>query len=385
MYRPSRETGRRAGIALIAVGVLFALVFGGVLAISPVPAGTHSLAPAAAHAPSASHAANAPALSTAVHPAASPASVALAIQTPLATYTVLPVNLIFTVSVVNSTISTTNTTLWLNISDQATHTLCVSNNLAALISNTSASTVYYGLTLDSSYFVNYSAACPNFLSDVGSMSLAVVENGLANGVATSQVKELSSFILTTPTSLLHVTPVAGQAQTYSIFANYSAQYTGRIELTVFSPSGAVVFSSNLAWNGTTVTYATWTETIPGVYPYTLTVNTAYSVTGFNTTGSINVLPPTNTYTNTTTWSNSTLIPGLSAGAAGTILLVVGLLIGMIVAMVVGRLVWGGPKTVAPAQPWSGKAAAANQCSVCGQTFATPEELAAHSKTEHGMQ
>jgi len=317
------------------------------------------------------------------HPSAVTTGVSVAILTTLPTYTVVPTTVVFQVSVVNSTISTDNTTIWLNITDATTSTLCTSNNISSLVSDTSMGTVNYWLTVDSTFFTGYATACPGFLGDGGSMSIAVIQGG-PNGTASAEADEGTSFVIVTPSSLLHVLPTAS-AHTYSIYANYTAQYTGKVQLTIYNPAGAVVLSASLARNGSQVTTVSWTETITGVYPYTLSVYTAYDTTGFNTTGSINVLPTTNVYTNTSSWSNSSLIPGLSSGASGTILLVVGLLIGMIVAMVVGRMVWGGPKTVAPAQPWDSKTAGTNTCSTCGRSFATPEELAEHGKSEHGLQ
>jgi len=322
------------------------------------------------------------------HPSASPTQAFISIQTTATPFTVIPANIIFSISVTNSTISTANTSLWLNVSDATTSTLCVTNDISGLVVDTSASTAYYVVALAASSFTNYSKACPSFLSDGDSFTIAVIQNGLANGVAVAtSTPFLTSFILVAPTSLLHVGPTASTT-TYAISANYTAQYSGRVELQIYNTAGTtVIFSANLARNGTSTTTVTWTEAAPGSYPYTLTLFTAYYTTGFNTTGSINVLPVTIVHNNATTWENSTFIPGLTAGAAGTILLVVGLIVGMIVALLVGRMVWGGQKGVAPAQPWTGKTegANANVCSTCGRSFATPEELSEHAKTEHGMQ
>jgi hypothetical protein len=335
-----------------------------------------------AHSPIAASSGAAPA----VHPAAA-ATAAIALQVPVTTYTVLPWTLVFSLTVANAVISPANTTLWLNFTDQTTHTACATNNESGLVAATASPTAYYTIQVTSALLPNVTvpAGCSGFLSDVDSVSVAVIQNGGANGFAFASVAPLTSIVLVVPTVSLNV--VVASAQTYTLSATYTAQYSGRVLLTIYNSAGGTVLSANLAYNGSTPTSVSWTETTAGQYPYTLTLYTAYSTSGFNATGSVNIIAGTPTYTNTTTWSNSTLIPGVSSGAAGTILLVVGLLVGMIVAMVVGRLVWGGPKTVSPAQPWSGDKAAAgtNTCSVCGKSFATPEELAEHGKTEHGMQ
>jgi len=333
-------------------------------------------------------------------------SVTVYLNTPVSTYTVLPYIIALNITAVNAPILTTNTWLWLNITDYVTSAVCTSTNISAMITDavlpgsglSASEAVTFPLT--TAYFVNYSTACPNLGIDPAYIDITATVNGGPNGVAAASavqfgiynvllppgwgVTPVTSIIFTPVTGVLQVSEVAGQVYTYSMYADYSGQYSGKIQLSIFNTAGtAVIFSSNLRWNGTTPRTVTWTQSTPGSYPYTLGVYTTYGV--YNFSGSIAVLPATNVYTNTTSWVNSTFIPGLSAGAAGSILLVVGLIVGMLVAIVVGRLVWGSPKP-APAQPWTPKAGtAANQCSVCGQSFATPEELAAHSKTEHGMQ
>jgi len=333
-------------------------------------------------------------------------TVTLYLATPFSTYTVLPSTVDLNLTVTNSPITPTNTLLWLNITDYITGVICGSNNISAMVTAASPAagssfvTEYISFPLTSAYFTSALAACPALSVDSAWVNMTATVNGGANGIGVATgyqygfcnlvvgigwcVPTVSSFVYTPPTSLLHVSQVSGQIYTYSLYANYSGQYTGKVLVTIYTPSGTgVVFSYNLRWNGTTPTVVTWVETTPATYPYTLSVSSAYGT--YNTSGSLVVSPATYVYTNETSWTNSTFIPGLSAGAAGSLLLVVGLIVGMIVAIVVGRRVWGGPKP-APAQPWTPKTTgAANECSVCGRSFATPEELAAHSKSEHGMQ
>jgi len=341
-----------------------------------------------------------------VHPAQPATEVSLQLITGLGTYTALPTNLILNLTVNNSGIDTVspNTWLWVNVTDYVTNTYCGSNNVSSMVTpagpmtGSTFATEYITFALTSAFFTGDSAACPGIANDTAllNMTATVTDPTNGTGVATGYqlgvcnvfvfgwcVPTVSAFVFTPPTSLLHVTPVSGATYTFSIYADYTGQYVGKVLLSVYNPTGtSVILSKNLRWNGTTPTTYTWIQTTPAVYPYTLSVNTAYGV--YNSTGSIVVSPATYVYTNETSWTNSTLIPGLSSGGAGTLLLVVGLIIGMIVALIVGRRVWAGPKP-APAQPWTPKTGAANECSVCGRSFATPEELAEHSKSEHGMQ
>ena len=309
--------------------------------------------------------------------------VSVAWVTGVSTYTVLPYDLAFTVSVTNANISTYSTQLWLNVSDSITGVTCVSNSLSGLVVGTSALTEPFALVVDTTYFTNVTKACPNFLSDTGTMTISATVNNATNGVASASASKTTSWVLATPTSLLMVGPTAGAPTTYTLSAVYTSQYVGKVQLSIFTPTGGLAFSTNLRWNGTTPTTAKWLEATAGLYPYTLAVFTAFGT--YSSSGSIAVSGSTPVYYNSTQWVNTSFIPGLNSGEAGTILLVVGLIVGMIVALVVGRLVWGGPKPAGPAQPWSQKPAATNTCSVCGQSFTTPEELAAHSKSEHGMQ
>ncbi|HYB79088.1 MAG TPA: hypothetical protein VEG66_04930 [Thermoplasmata archaeon] len=333
-------------------------------------------------------------------------TVTVYLDTPFSTYTVLPSTVVLNITVTNSVIATTSTWLWLNVTDYVTGIHCGSNNISAMITNATpalgSSFLSEILTfpLTTGYFVNDTKACPNLAADSAWLQVMATVNGGPNGVGVATgvqygfcsavigvgwcVPTVTSFVFTPPTSLLHVSQVSGAIYTYSLYANYSGQYTGKVLLTIYNPSGTgVVFSYNLRWNGTSPTVVKWIETTPATYPYILAVSTAYGA--YSTSGSIVVSPATYVYTNETSWTNSTFIPGLSSGAAGSLLLVVGLIVGMIVAIVVGRRVWAGPKPAGPAQPWTPKTAAANECSVCGRSFATPEELAAHSKSEHGMQ
>jgi len=365
MDQPKRRTRPGVGFVLLVFALVAGLSLGATAAVPVGHAASARAVGAAGHLASA-----------AVHPSAAPA-VGVSISTSFGTYTVLPAPLIFSVSVTGASAAPgPNASVWLNVTDVATSKLCVSNDLSGDLSG--ASPAYFGLTLTSDMVVN-TTACPSFGGDVASLSVTASFWDPTNGTGNGTASEQTSFVYVPVTSQLGVVTSASSPSTFQLSATYTAQYVGRVALSVYNPKTLLVtFTANLKTGS-----VNWTQTIPGAYPYTLSVFTAFGT--FNSTGVISVIPPGSTFYNSTTWVNSTLISGLSSSAAGTILLIVGLLIGMIVAMVVGRMVWGGPKTVPPAQPWAQKPAAANTCSVCGQSFSTPEELAAHSKSEHGMQ
>jgi hypothetical protein len=390
MDRPSRRIGRKkAGIALLLVGLALGLALVAVLpgSLAPVGASHGGVTPA-------SSVVAAPTPAAGVHPSvASPVQIFLTVNTPVSTYTVLPFTMVLNLTVTNTTINTETTVLYLNITDYTTSTICGTNDLSSMITNSSianspVNTEYISFALTGSYFTSALSACPTLTSDQAFLNFSAAVTDPTNGSASapglqSGFEPITSVVFSTPTSLLNASPTAGQQQTYSFYANYTAQYVGKVTLSVFTPTGGLSFQASLRWNGSTPTVVNWHQTVSGSYPYTLSVSTAYGV--YNTSGSIFVPALTPVYYNNATFHNTTLIPGLSSGAAGTLLLVVGLIVGMLVATVVSRLVWGGAKPAAAAQPWSQQAATGNVCSVCGKSFATPEELAAHSKSEHGMQ
>ena len=405
MDRPSRTKARRVGILVIVFGLIIGLGFTGLIAGAParVDLGHSGVA-------TATHSRVAP--SAVPTPSATPTSVSLQVLSTFTTYTTLPFEVILNLTVQNSALTLNATTglpnnavLWLNVTN-LTGVKCGFNDITPLITaaipafGSTATTEIITFPLTASYFANDSKHCSNIFTDPVAIYINVTVNGGANGIASTTglqygspspgvfgylILPTTAIVFNAPKSLLLVTPVANAPSTYMLWANYTGQYVGRVQLSVYNPTGtSVILSKNLAWNGTTPTVYNWVQTIAAVYPYTLAVETGYGV--YNTSGSIVVPAASYVYTNETSWTNSTLISGLSSGASGTLLLVIGLIVGMIVAIVVGRRVWGGPKPAGPAQPWTPKTeGAANQCSVCGRSFATPEELAAHSKSEHGMQ
>ena len=410
MDRPSRQTARRVGILVVVFGLIVGLGLVNAISGAPARAGLGQAGVSTTSHPSVTAAG--------IHPDQTPTSVGLQVNTlttGFTTYTVLPTTVLLGLTVTNANIvnwyNTTgvdfaNTWLWANVTDYVTSTFCGSNNLSAMITNMSAPvpgtpvTEYVSFVLTTAFFANDTKNCPNIDSDAAWLNITATVydpnngTGLATGFQYGYcsavlgigwcVPTVSSFVFGSPTSQLSVVPVAGEQYTYSLSATYTGQYIGKVQLNVYNPTGtAVILTKNLRYNGTTPTVYNWTQSTPAVYPYTLDVLTAYGT--FSSAGVVVVSPATFVYTNVTSWTNSTLIPGLSSGGAGTLLLVVGLIVGMIVALVVGRRVWAGPKPAAPAQPWTPKPGATNQCSVCGQSFATPEELAAHNKSEHGMQ
>jgi hypothetical protein len=335
-----------------------------------------------------------------------PTAVSVTETSVLPTYTELPtvgaaVN--FTIVVASGTISTNNLTLWANITDAISFAVCGSINLDSLVVNTSSNTASYSFALSTGTLPAESAlatACPDILVDpvlivvgatlngTGAPYNAQVASSDSNATGTTASTSLV-FIL--PTGSLNFAIVTTAPYTYNFTATFSGQYVGRVQLTVYSATvvngnHTVIFSANFVQTP----YAVWYQPKAGTYPYTLAVLAPYA--NQTSSGVLALTSSTPVYTNTTTWHNTTAFGGLSPAVGGTILLLVGLIIGMLVVLLLGAAIFGG-RSQTPPQAWESTTttsttttgAGANTCSVCGKSFDNPEDLAAHGKTEHGLQ
>jgi hypothetical protein len=173
----------------------------------------------------------------------------------------------------------------------------------------------------------------------------------------------------------------------TIAVGYGGDFINGANVTVTSSTGATVFSNPVFVPGSSFRAATaltpWVVTTPGTYTITLVVTTIPGAV-LRSSAVVTVVPAGGVvFQNTSSYSNQTVIPGLSGAVGGALLIVIGLIIGMIVALALGRAMWGGTKP-APAQPWTGTSTT-NECSVCHQTFPTEEALKEHTKSAHGMQ
>jgi hypothetical protein len=374
-----RRAGKRT-VGIVAVGLLVAMVvaaiFGAALFSAP-----HA---GARNAPAASHSTN---LGTMVRPAAAPsaASATVSILTNLGKYTILPQNLELKIVITGSSIKT-NTSLWVTVTDNVTGAYCQTGSLNQTMK---AGFTYYNLSLNAVSMGGVAFTnCPFIQSDQVIFDAVVTTVNNTTGTPSSSMDSVLS-----PATALVYQPLnvglllpesAVGAGNVSIVAAYTDQYVDTVQINV-THGGTSVFTASMKWaNPTTPAVGVWFVSSPGIYPYALTITTAYGTLTVN--GNFTVLSPGGgtVYQNSSTWKNASIFPGLTGAVSGTILLVVGLILGMIVALVVGRSLMR-PASVAPAQQWQpGGATPANTCSVCGKSFGTPDELKEHAKTEHGM-
>jgi hypothetical protein len=212
---------------------------------------------------------------------------------------------------------------------------------------------------------------------------------------TMQAEQDVYFTVNTPAgSILAPGNVTNQTVGTAVYITtyYTGDYVSSAEVSVLNSSGASVFDAGVfsPGNGGHAGAATWIPGAPGTYTIQLEVTSLYQPPVWVNETGVKVSAGTGqsssiSYVNTTNWHNSSVIPGLSPAAGATILLVIGLIIGLIVALALARMMWG-PSSMAPAQPWAQKTggAAANECSVCHQTFPTKEALDEHAKSAHGI-
>jgi len=378
MRHAGKRTGRTVAIGLL-VAMLMASVFGASLLALP-HAGSPTSA-AASHGTNLVGASPRPAVS---HPGATTATIT-ALNTA-ATYQLIPFVLEVQITT-NAPSVADNASVWLTVVDNTTGTFCagISGNLTTETGGT-----FINISLNPVSLGNAKTNCPLIESDpvILNATVLVVDNTTGTpSAATDWTTQITSLIFAPLTASL-VTPTGSVgAGNVSLMAIYAAQYLTSVRILVYSAPGSstVVFNASLQWvNSITPTVGTWYAGTAGTYPYTLTVVTSYQTLSHS--GNITVLSAGGgtVYSNSSTWKNSSIFPGVSGAVSGTILLVVGLILGMIVALAVGRSLMR-PAAAAPAQAWQGTpAAGANTCSVCGKSFATPEELKDHAKSEHGM-
>jgi hypothetical protein len=338
-----------------------------------------------------------------------PTTVSGAITTKLPAYVKgVPIPFNFTLAIANAAITPSTVTILLNITDLTTGALLSSNPIVPLPGQT-----VYNESLTSTEFDCFSGTCADLPQNSFQVTVYVTVDGLStplivqNGsLAATNLTSPTFFVVTVPLAIELISPAPGASSpvgVVTISAAYQGSFTSGGNITIRNSAGTLVFSHLVVETGTGVfpPNATWFASAPGTYTYSITVTTIYSPNIHYLNGTISVYSQS-----TSSYNNNTVIPGLSGASAGTLLLLVGLIIGMIVAFVLGRAVWGGRSSTTPPQQWQGKegegaaagagagagaggggaaAAGTNVCSVCGKSFATPEELSAHASSEHGMQ
>lgn len=388
MHRVTRATLGTVAVGLVAVltvvGIVGGSLSGQLHSVSGQNAKGTSVAPVAK---STSH------VAPAVHVNPSAIAVTAAFTKPTSPwpgYINFPFEVGFAITVTGSAIDNKTTTVTANITDVTAGVLLTSTPL----------TVAPGQT---NYFINVTATnltcnnpyCVGFPQDELGVTAYVNVNNTTLVESNESTIFHSFFLIIQPLVVGLISPVNTSAVsvgnvTWSV--GYQGSYVANAVINVYGASGTLVFSHNMVEFVTGIPQsANWFAGQAGTYKYSIVMTTVYLPSTHYYNGTITVISKGGTvFQNSTTWKNTTLISGLSGAAAGTILLVVGLIVGMIVAMVLARAVMGRPAQ-APPQPWEGKpgttgaAAAPNTCSVCGKSFSTPEELAAHGKSEHGMQ
>ena len=323
--------------------------------------------------------------------------------TPISSrYNTLPLEVDFTVGVMqdaawaNSTMTTATTVL----------TVVIQDSLTGYVQSTWNVPVVNGQSAYSIWIDDKNLSCPAIdptcqsITDPYYVTVSAVTNltgTLYESTASASSSPLSTpdgFVtfafLTVPVTLTPLSPLSSTIPLGNV--TFSAAYSGQFILianvTVFSPtvSGLAIFYANMLKSASgTPAAEVWTPASPGAYPISYALVTIYGLTIYkNSTLTVQSVGGGHVYSNTTVWHNGTGVLGLSAAVGGTTLLLVGLIVGMIVAFLLGRAVTSRAPAQ-PAQAWSGTTTpAANTCSTCGRSFATPEELAAHAKSEHGM-
>jgi hypothetical protein len=395
MHRATRLMFGTVGIGLLAAFLVLGLAGSTVFTsgtASPAREGGISLATAPSH--------GAPV--AAVHPDAPNAtSLTVTVTGTPRPYSYLPtaVNFSIAVTVVNNTftVSTTNTNGTLFLVNELTEATFVS--IPVPIAN---GTNDYSMPLNWVTLGCASATtCAATLGTIAySVRLYVAVDATADNGTTANTDGMGAVA---SVAFISYTPNFGgfggtnvTAGNISVTVVYSAQYVTLVTLNIYNSTGILVFTSTFANNATTGAPQTkvWYEATSGVYTTSVVGSTPFAT--FYTNASVTVVPASSSgggtvYQNTTVWTNTsggtsaTGYFGLSAPVSGTLFLLIGLIVGILAALVAARMMMSEPPSK-PAQPWTDKKGgdATNTCSVCGKSFGSADELAAHAKSEHGM-
>jgi len=318
-----------------------------------------------------------------------PTTAAVTFTSAFAAYIPTPFTANYSIAVTNAPINAVTTTIIVNVTDLGTGSV-LSSTMVTAVDNQTA----YQFTVNAAKLACSDPSCSSLPQHEFKLSafVGVVGIGLpTNGSISTSATSKSFFLITTPLSASLVAPTAGAAVStgnVTVSVAYLGSYVAAAVLNIYTTSGNLVFSHSVIelTPGVPVPQ-TWFIAQVGTYNYAIVMTTVYLPNTHYFNGTLSVITKGGTvFQNVTQWSNESILSGLSGAAAGTLLLVVGLIVGMIVAFILAGLVMRSRPSPAPPQAWDSKTGAgANTCSVCGKSFATPEELAAHGKSEHGMQ
>lgn len=212
---------------------------------------------------------------------------------------------------------------------------------------------------------------------------------------------VSAFILYAPTFSVSAPAATVILGNVNITTNYTAQFLVTAEVYVYTVptlqgvAPVLLYSASaLKPTGTTGAVTNvWYEGTPGSYEVSFVAYLTYETVYINGTVTVETTPSGGVvYQNTTIYNNVTggSTPagffGLGPAVSGTLFLLIGLIVGILAGLVAARMVMSSAQAKPP-QQWSEKKEeeTSNTCSVCGKSFGSADELAAHSKSEHGMQ
>ncbi len=354
-----------------------------------VAAASHATA---AHAPAAAVAGAHPLVARAPPALPGPANVSAAFTNGFTTnarpFFVLPINVTWTTSIKNATITSSNLTQYLNVTFHGIPAFSAVYTGTGPSCASATSCSYFQAIATSDILASFGRTATQLPSgqyvfhlDVWGMnSSAPLPNATLAGIAIQAATNLAGAAAFGQFTAPAASTVGGIV---TISGNYTGYYLIGAVVTVTNASGGIQFTESVfaAGLGTHAFTGFWTVVTAGTYTLSLGLQQQWGVTAtFTSTATITSPPPT-TYLNKT-GGTAGLISGLGAGGSASLLLTVGVVIGMIVMAVVGRGLWKGAP-VTPAQPWAPKAGGPMECGVCHQTFATEDELKEHSKSQHG--
>jgi hypothetical protein len=319
-------------------------------------------------------------------------TVSIAYTSSFAVLGYMPLNLSLAWTITASqAVSTGTTGMWLDLWDMGSSAcgsppcLVLSTSLnASLVNGTNSYTAK--VTLAEMLASGYNGGVLPF--DTGYQAEVFVSMTNQGSTTVSDVSTKTLYLLVHPAEATLIAPAPGPgvpSGNVTVAVSYTGDFVTSASVDIFSTAsaGALVYSAGVSVPGSGprigVAGAPW-QALPGAYNAVMNLSGPWGFATFTTLLHVYMSGGGTVYVNQTTYHNNSLIPGLSNGATGMLLLLIGAIIGLIVALAVGRMIWaeGRPK---PAQAWKGQP---NECHVCHQGFDSPDALSDHMKKAHGM-
>jgi hypothetical protein len=310
----------------------------------------------------------------------------------------LPYTLTFNVSVVNVTATASNVSLSVAVAYLVDFNVTIPNSAVTIANNSVPfnASGQYSTVINQNFLTGWCSpncyANGELLEGPYSVSvwLTVVNSSNPAVPATTTSAAFSTQLAAHPSSGHFLNPTPGTTVPYgtlTISGEYNGSFVRSANVSIYNAGSSTpvfvqgVLSPQATPNQQEAFSFDWTATT-GSYVITLWLGAPYGTRSVSENVTVASPVPAAHY-NTTGFS----LDGMSPGATGALLIVVGIAIGEVTGLLVARF-RSASRSAAAAAPAAVPAAVAagpsNECPVCHEVLASPEEMKEHAKTLHGL-